>query len=233
MDRNERINDPEEALRIALETQQAKMWTSIPGIVAGVNLQAQTVSVQPAIQGAISDPAGNVQLVNLPLLVDVPICFPRAGGFALTFPIVAGDEVLVVFSSRCIDSWWQSGGVQAPAEVRMHDLSDGFALLAPTSQPQKLSSVSSSNVQLRNESGETFVEITPSGAVRIIASNAVEIAAPSISVEATTINLTGEINFDGEFTQTNGTFTIGGVSFGDHVHTGVMTGGNNTGGPTN
>jgi len=233
MDRNERINDPEEALRLAMEANQTRIWTAIPGIVVSADLSAQTLSVQPSIQGSISDAEGNVQSVNLPLLVDVPICFPRAGGFALTFPIAAGDEVLVVFSSRCIDSWWQNGGVQAPAEVRMHDLSDGFALLAPTSQPKKLSAVSSSNVQLRNNAGDTFVEITPSGSVRLIATTSVEIEAPSFSVDATTINLTGQINFDGQFTQTNGDFTIGGVTFGTHKHTGVVAGGDNTGGPTN
>ena len=227
MDRNERINDPEEALRLAMEAHQARLWTAIPGIVVAVNLTAQTLSVQPAIQGSISNAAGDVESVNLPLLVDVPICFPRAGGFALTFPIAVNDEVLVVFSARCMDSWWQNGGVQAPAEVRMHDLSDGFALLAPTSQPKKLSAVSSSNVQLRNNAGDTFVEITPAGSVRVIASASIAIEAPSVSIDADTINLNGQVN------QTNGSFVIGGVTFGTHKHTGVQTGGGTSGGPTN
>ena len=69
----------------------------------------------------------------------MPVVFPGGGGFALTFPVAAGDECLVVFASRCIDAWWQSGGVGEPMEPRMHDLSDGFALIGVRSQPAHVS----------------------------------------------------------------------------------------------
>ena len=220
MRRSERLDDLEEGLRIAMESHQSHMWTSIPGIVAGVDLAAQTLSVQPSIQGSVTAPDGSVQAVNLPLLVDVPIVWPRAGGFALTFPIKAGDEVLVVFASRCIDAWWQGGGVGAQAEARMHDLSDGFAILAPTSQPKKFSGVSSSNVQLRDESGTTYVEITPGGAARVV-------GATKIDIEAPTINITGNVVHGG------GSLVSNGITFGTHKHTGVQSGPSNTGGPTN
>ena len=92
MRREERLDDPEESLRLALENAQSQMWTALPSVVTAVDLSKQTVSVQPSVQGNISAPDGSSQSVNLPLLVDVPIVWPRAGGFALTFPIVAGDE---------------------------------------------------------------------------------------------------------------------------------------------
>lgn len=232
MRRAERLNDPEESLRIALESAQANIWTAIPGVVTAVDLTAQTVSVQPSVQGTISSPDGSSQSVNLPLLVDVPIVWPRAGGFALTFPIAANDEVLVVFASRCIDSWWQSGGVGAQAEVRMHDLSDGFAVLAPTSQPRKLSGVSSTNVQLRDDAGTTYVEIAPGGKIKLLGATSIDINAPTVNIEATTLNINGMTNMTGQVTQTGG-MSIGGVTFGTHKHTGVQTGGGTSGGPTN
>ena len=226
MDRRERLDDPEESLRMALESYASQLWTALPASVVSVNLTAQTVSVQPTIQGSVADPSGNVRLVNLPVLVDVPLVWPKAGGFALTFPVAAGDEVLVVFSCRCIDSWWQSGGIGAPAESRMHDLSDGFAILAPTSQPKKLSNVSSTNVQLRNYAGDTLVEITPDGKANITGASEINLTAP-------VINLTGTMNLNGQMTQSGGSMTIGGVTFGTHKHTGVQTGGGTSGGPTN
>jgi hypothetical protein len=226
MDRRERLDDPEESLRMALESYASQLWTALPASVVSVNLTAQTVSVQPTIQGSVADPAGNVRLVNLPVLVDVPLVWPKAGGFALTFPVAAGDEVLVVFSCRCIDSWWQSGGIGAPAEARMHDLSDGFAILAPTSQPKKLANVSSTNVQLRNYAGNTLVEITPDGKANITGASEINLTAP-------VINLTGTMNLNGQMTQSGGSMTIGGVVFGTHKHTGVQTGGSTSGGPTN
>jgi phage baseplate assembly protein gpV len=238
MRRAERLNDPEESLRIALESAQANIWTAIPGVVTAVDLTAQTVSVQPSVQGAISAPDGSSRSVNLPLLVDVPIVWPRAGGFALTFPIAVNDEVLVVFASRCIDSWWQSGGIGAQAEVRMHDLSDGFAVLAPTSQPRKLSGVSSTNVQLRDDAGTTYVEIAPGGKIKLLGATSIDLNAPTVNIAATNINIngttnqTGAMNMTGQVTQTGG-MSIGGVVFGTHKHVGVQTGGGTSGGPTN
>lgn len=238
MRREERLDDPEESLRLAMENVQSQIWTALPSVVTAVDLSKQTVSVQPSVQGNISSPDGSSQSVNLPVLVDVPIVWPRAGGFALTFPIVAGDEVLVVFASRCIDSWWQSGGVGVQAEVRMHDLSDGFAVLAPTSQPKKLNNVSSSNVQLRDEAGTTYVEIAPGGKIKLLGATSIDLNAPTINIAGTNINIngtttqTGNMTMTGQVTQTGG-MSIGGVTFGSHKHTGVQTGGGTSGGPTN
>jgi len=248
MDRRERLDDPEESLRMALEDFQSQIWTALPGVVSGVDLDKQTVSVQPTIQGSVSSADGSSQSVNLPVLVDVPVCWPRAGGFALTFPVNVGDEVLVVFASRCIDSWWQSGGVGAQAEVRMHDLSDGFAILAPTSQPKKLNGVSNANVQLRDEDGTTFLEITPDGKARLVAVSQIDIEAPTINLNggtvlnmtAPTINMNGNINtagsggtgtfnVSGNLIHTNGSITsLGKKIDGTHTHGGVQPGGGNT-----
>lgn len=243
MNREERLNDPEESLRLALESQQAQIWTALPGIVSGVDLAKQTVSVQPTVQGSVTDANGNVSNVNMPTLVDVPIVWPRAGGFALTFPIKAGDEVLVVFSSRCIDSWWQSGGIGAPAEARMHDLSDGFAVLAPSSQSKKLSSVSSSNVQLRDEAGTTYLEITPSGGIKLKAATQIDLEAPTININGATLNLSANVNYAGNggtgtfqlagnLVHTAGSITsLGKKIDGTHTHSGVSTGSGNSGAP--
>lgn len=177
MRREERLDDAEEAIRAALDGKLAGVWTACPGIILDVDLVAQTVSVQPAVQGVVRSPGGRRRLVDLPVLIHVPLVWPRGGGFALTFPVAAGDEVLVVFSARAIDSWWQSGGVGAPVEARTHDLSDGFAVLAPTSQPRRLEGVSAANVQLRNDLGTTYVEIDPAGNVGVVADGDVAVTA--------------------------------------------------------
>ena len=139
----------------------ASLWTALPGIIQSFNAQEMTCEVQPAIQGKVRNEDGSIALVNLPLLLDCPVIFPRGGGCSLTFPIKQGDECLVIFSARAIDLWWQSGGVQPPVEVRMHDLSDGFVLPGPYSQPQVLPSVSTSAVQLRSDDGQAYFELNP------------------------------------------------------------------------
>lgn len=163
MDPREYLNDSEESARLAQDGHQSRIWTAMPAIVQSVNLTKQTCVVQLAIQGRRENQFGEVTYENISVIQDVPIVFPRAGGFAITFPIAAGDEVLVVFASRCIDSWWQNGGYSnKPMEFRMHDLSDGFAIPGPTSQPKVLTSVSATEIQIRNTAGDTYLSIVAS-----------------------------------------------------------------------
>jgi len=168
MDRGQLYSDPEESLRAALDGRQATMWTALPGIVKSVDLAKMTCSVQPALQGTVEDENGAITSVNLPLLVDVPIQFPSGGTFVMTFPIAVEDEVLVVFSSRCIDAWWQSGGVQRTMEARMHDLSDGFAIPGVFSQPNVVSSISATEAQIRLKDGTAYISLTASGKIGVV-----------------------------------------------------------------
>jgi hypothetical protein len=202
MDQRELHNDFEEGLRSALDGRQARMWTALPGIVESFNADALTCTVQPAIKANVRSPDGSTQWVALPLLLDVPVTFPRGGGCTLTFPIAKGDECLVVFSSRCIDAWWQSGDVQVQSELRMHDLSDGFAIPGPFSQATKISGWSGDSVQLRSNDGAAFIGLNPSlhdidittsgnwnatigGAVNINVTGNANISAANVMVAAT------------------------------------------------
>jgi hypothetical protein len=206
---------------------RSEMWSALPGIVVSFNAEAQTCEVQPAIKAVIRDPLGAENWVDLPVLPDVPVVFPRGGGYALTFPIQPGDECLVVFSSRCIDAWWQSGGTQQQIEQRLHDLSDGFCIPGPTSQPRKLSNVSTSSVQLRSDDGQAFVELQ-GHQINVETSGNVE-------VTATNITLNGNVLINGSITQINGPTSLegpvtgaGGIGLESHVHGNVQNGGGQT-----
>lgn len=64
----------------------------------------------------------------------------------------------MIFADRCIDFWWQNGGVQEPVDDRVHDLSDAFCIVGPQSQAQKISGISTSAAQLRTDDGAAFVK---------------------------------------------------------------------------
>lgn len=180
MDRLERDPDEESLLRIAFDGMRAGLWTAIPGIVQRFDAAAMTCEVQPSILMHTLPQIGNWQSVALPVLVDCPVQFPGAGGATMTFPVKPGDECLVVFASRCIDGWWQSGGVQPQAELRMHDLSDGFVLLGFRSRPRALANVSTSTAQLRSDDGATFIDLDPAGQkIKIVAPGGFEVDAPT------------------------------------------------------
>jgi hypothetical protein len=191
MDQRERLDSFDEALLAALDGRQAKIWTALPGIIQSFDPVALTCDVQPAIKAQIRASNGSTQWAALPLLLDCPLVPMRGGGCTLTFPIAQNDECLVVLASRCIDSWWQLGGVQVQAEFRMHDLSDGFAIVGPFSQATKISGWSTSAVQLRSNDGQAFLQLNPS-------THEIDIVTPgnwSATIGgATNINVTGNAN---------------------------------------
>jgi hypothetical protein len=217
LDRRGLLNEPEETNLLILDGRQSLMWTAIPAIVQSVNLSQMTITAQPAIQGVTYDQNNNATYVNLPILADVPIVFPSAGGFMITFPIAINDEVLVVFASRCIDAWWQQGGIGLPIEMRMHDLSDGFAIPGPKSLPNVFGGISSTDLQIRNKTGSSYISITSTGNVKII--------APTITVTGN-LNVTGAIVATGEITGGPGM-----IPLTTHIHPGVTSGGADTGTP--
>jgi len=218
MDRRERGVDATDAMLAVIRGVKSELWTSLPGIIVSFNADAQTVEVQPAIKALIRGPMGAETWVNLPVLPDVPVVFPSGGGFTLTFPIQPGDECLVVFAARCIDAWWQSGGAQQQIEQRLLDLSDGFCIPGPHSQPRKLSGVSTSDVQLRSDDGSTFVAIQPGGAVQITAPASVTITAPNIMLQGN-VTITGTLTQEGDVAITGNT-----VQTGDITATGAVLG---------
>lgn len=161
IDINTYVKDQNALLDQAMTARLSCLWTALPGIVQSFDPVAMTCQVQPAIQGKVRAEDGTITLVNMPMLLDCPVVFPHGGGCSMTFPIKPGDECLVVFSSRAIDLWWQSGGVQPPVEMRMHDLSDGFVLVGAYSQTKVLPNVSTQAVQLRSDDGQAFFELNP------------------------------------------------------------------------
>lgn len=214
-DRRERIDSAQEAVRAALDGRQAALWTALPGIVQSYDAAAGTVVVQPAIKGDVTAPDGSRSQAALPLMPDVPVVWQGAGGFTLTLPVAAGDECLVVFASRSIDAWWQDGGVQPALDARMHDLSDGFALIGPRSQSRRLSAVSTTAAQLRSDDGDVFLEVAPGGKVRVVAPGGVDFDTPEITT-------TGKITARGDV-------VAGTISAQQHRH--LASGGSGIGGP--
>lgn len=170
---SERKPDHLSIVQDAIKSALANLWTCLPCEVESYNPEAVTVSVQPTIQIPILKEDGTLALATLPVIPDVPVVFQRAGGFAITFPIQKGDECLVKFSDRCIDLWWQQGGIQPPFDNRKHDLSDGFAYFGPQSQANKMGDISTDHLEIRNDAGTCKIQITAEGVINFIGTKTV------------------------------------------------------------
>lgn len=156
---SEMSNSKNEMLRNMGDGWKSTLRVACPGIIQNFNPTEQTVTVQLTLREEISDYDYNKQWVDIPLLLDVPIVIPRAGGYCMTMPIKQGDECLVVFGDMCIDAWWELGGIQNQLEKRRHDLSDGFAILGVWSQPRTLKNYSTDSCQIRNDNGTSYIEL--------------------------------------------------------------------------
>ena len=198
MDQKERSADHTAAMSEAFAGWQRGIWTAMPGIVQSYSPSDNTVSIQPAIRAVIlkQDPASGKQApaaVNLPLLIKVPVVFMGGGGYVATFPISQGDEALVVFSSRSIDAWWQSGGVQNQIEQRAHDLSDGIAIVGLYSVPRVPGSISTDSAQIRSLDGTTRVRIG-AGGIDMHSSGTITFSGSNCSLDGSgNLNMAGAI----------------------------------------
>lgn len=228
----ERYDDDLQTITTAFAGLQSGLWTAIPGVIESFDNASITCTVQPAVKANVTYANGSSSSVALPLLLDCPVQFPAGGGCSLTFPVSQGDECLVVFASRCIDGWWQSGGVQDQAELRMHDLSDGFVLLGFRSQPRVIDGISLTAVQMRSDDGLAFVAIDPlsheisvstPGALRASASGNATLTTPLLT-------LNGSLQVNGTVEAT-GDIKSGSISLQLHRTSGVTAGSASSGVP--
>lgn len=197
MDRRERYENLQVALKAMLAGFSSGLWVACPGIVYSFDPVKCTAVVDMAIKPKIRQPDGTWLDANpTPHLVDVPVIFTGNRKALLTLPLSQGDEGMLVFSDRCIDAFWENGGVQSQLELRSHDISDAQFFPGNISQPNVPPNISATRAQLRNFAGDTYIEIDADG-------QAINGVAP------------GGFNFNGAIIDSGGNIsTPGGVTAG-------------------
>lgn len=174
-------NNIMQSLRVAVP---AVVRAFTPGPPASVSVEIVTNEL---VQRSLGGVEPFTESVRLPLLEDVPVVMPGAGGYILTFPIQPGDECLLVFSDTPLDAWWEQGppsqGVSNELiSARRHSLSDAIAIFGLRSKPRGLADYSTTSAQLRNEDGSVVVDI---------AASKLTVTAPSVEV-----NCSGEAKIE-------------------------------------
>ncbi|WP_304625501.1 Gp138 family membrane-puncturing spike protein [uncultured Parasutterella sp.] len=221
MNQIERIASPEEQERQREDELSASIRVAMPAIVTAVDLSRQVVSVRPALMGKLRGYEGQVTESQYPVLTEVPIVFPRAGGLSITYPVKVGDECLVIFADSCIDFWWQNGGIQSTNDTRKHDLSDGIAIFGLSSQPRKLSNVSGSAIEIRTDSRSDWISFT-GGKLDINIAGDVTVKASSTEINCPTNKINGSLTVSGTISA-GGDISSGSVSLQNHRHNGGAT----------
>jgi uncharacterized Zn-binding protein involved in type VI secretion len=220
---------------------------AMPGIIQSFDSTKQTVEVVVAITEIVLQEDGSYATEEIPILVDVPICFPTAGGFSVTFPVVKGDECLVVFADTCFDAWHFKGAQETGEDIaqdqmslRRHDLSDGIAILGLNSQITKLTNYSEDSLQIRSDEEQTYIDVKDDAIKIVVNETYLEVKDGEINIDSqTTINIknTGDIAIEGGTVEIKGdsvviaSGTMGVARIGDAVsvnpstHIGTITAG--------
>jgi len=172
-------------------------------------VQAKTISVQPAINRVVDGKS-----ITLPQFTKVPPLFMQGGGSYTAHPIAVGDYCLLILTERCFDRWYSGADFQDPAEFRMHDYSDGIAIVGinPKAGALTIPSVIQQTGDANADGDHTHQGDT---------------------TQIGNLTITGDIQVNGNITCTGkltaASATIGGIDFGSHTHPGDS--GGTTGGP--
>jgi hypothetical protein len=150
-----RSPDNIEVLRRVLDVASSEMFVALPGKVEKYDPVLQKADVKPLIQKPFVFEDGDEDLDELPVLTDVPVMFPRGGGYFLSLPIEPGDNVLLVFCDMSIDSFMVStGGVDTnPVDLRTHDISDAVAIPGFYPFPKNIKDLIGSGAAFGKEQG--------------------------------------------------------------------------------
>ena len=172
-------------------------------------VQEKAISVQPVINRVVDGKS-----IKLPEFTKVPPLFMQGGDSYTAHPIHVGNYCLLMITERCFDRWYSGADFQDPAEFRMHDYSDGIAIVGinPLAGALTIPDVIQQTGDTNQDGNYTHQgDRTQTGNQTII----------------------GDLHVDGNITCTGkltaATATIGGIDFGTHTHPGDS--GGTTGGP--
>lgn len=111
-----------EVIDMAIAEALAGTHTSTVAIITGVN--EKTINCQVSISRNFKG-----EKKDFPEFIEVPVIFMHGGGSYTAYPVAVGDSCLLIFCERAFDNWYAGTNNVLPPEYRMHDYSDGFALV--------------------------------------------------------------------------------------------------------
>jgi len=166
----------ESAVKALFDYQMRNVFTAIPAKIMQVeDAEEQRVAVKPLINNVFPDWDDSVEF---PTILSVQVMFPSSSTSAFTFPINAGDTVLLVFAQSCIDVFKSGDGTtQPPSDYRRFDKRDAIAIpglfpfgMAINQQSKRTLTHSTDDVVVVHNLGtaeECEIRLKPTGKVEI------------------------------------------------------------------
>lgn len=209
--------------RMMMGVATAKLVTVISCTNTGADAAIGTVNVQPLVNQMDgynnAEPHGTIY--SLPY-------FRYTGGVsAVILDPVAGDIGVIVCCDRDTSSALRTGQTANPGSRRTFDLADGLYIGAFLSQvPTQFVRFSAAGIQVKDISGSTIT--MAGGGIALVPENGIVAVTGSITTTGG-VTATGNVLASGAVQAGVGTADLVGLQ--GHVHSGITTGGANTGVP--
>lgn len=143
-----------EILDLHKQRGQEDIHTALPAKVLSYDPASQTVTVQFCVRAPITVDDGSLDFEEYPTLSNVPVLFPRGGGYFITVPLTTGDFVWVMFAELPTGQWRVTGQVPSDSvETKRHGLGSAWAMPGAFPVADPLAGPSSSELRLGRESG--------------------------------------------------------------------------------
>lgn len=151
------------------------------GIVQEFYPDDLTVQVRIASKKPVGLNPDGTQRVRDYALIYAKVCYCNP---FITYPIKKGDECVLLFSDREIESWFINGDVNPESYPRMHDLTDAVALFGIRSIPN-------------------MVQILTDALHLYFGNSEIQLKENQININTTALNITGNTTQTGNITATN------------------------------
>ena len=189
----------------------------LPARIVEIDYKTRKVSVQPSIKKKKRDGDNDAKgLQDMAIIQSIPLIVPASKLAIISIPAKVGDEVLVAFFERSVDTYLFSDGATPvdPKDYRRHDYNDAVAIVglntfqnALEMHPEDL--VIKQNATLANEckislkpNGDVVVDtpakfiVNASSAVNINTTIANIVATDSVKIDSPQTIITGELRVD-------------------------------------
>ena len=223
------------AIRFALSQFLKRIATALPAGVASWSAATRRADLQPSIRAVMTDGSE----VSRPVVPDVPMLFPSGGGYVLSFPMRAGDQVLRLACERGLGGFKSTHAESSPDAGVVLDGTSSVAI--PGFGPLSIAPVSD-GAALQTEDGSVYVEVheervrvrmggsdvtlSSDGLVADVDGKVSVSATGDMSLRAGKVSIYGDVEIDG------GTLRHNGVDVGSgHRHGQVKPGPGRSGAP--
>jgi phage baseplate assembly protein gpV len=195
----------------------------MPAKVVSYNRTTNVATVQPQIHMLTN----NGGLIARGPVANINVLALGGGNFFVNFPLVAGSTGWIKANDRDISAYLQSSSASGPNTNRLHSFEDGLFI------PDVMGSYTIAEADLNN-----MVISSTDGTVKITLSpTTVTVKAPNIVLDTPNLTMqdtggTAAVTMTGNFAFVGSSLTHNGKNIGStHEHSGVTTGGGNTGAP--